>query len=75
MSKTSIKIGHSEAKSKLNTQIETGKKLAEKALHILRDTPPHTNAHTRAKDGFVVLFDQWCDFTVDIIIRFYGDIL
>ena len=71
MSKTKIKIDQSEAKAKIDAQIDKGRNLVEKALHIIRDTHTHTNQHTRAKDNFIVTFDQWRDFTIEIINQIF----
>lgn len=67
MSKTKIKIDQSEAKAKIDVQIANGKKLGEQGWNILRDTQTNSIGRGRAKDSFVVLFDQWCDFTIEIV--------
>lgn len=71
MSKTKIKIDHSEAKSKIDAAIEKGKKLAKQGLHILKDTLSHTDQRIRARDNFAVLYNQWRGFTAEILLQVY----
>jgi hypothetical protein len=63
MSKTKIKIIQSEAKTKLDKQIEKGRALAVKAMDVLRGTRAHTSDRTRERDNYIVLFNKWQDFT------------
>lgn len=71
MSETDIKIEQRDAKAKIDAQIEKGKKLTEQAFHVLKETRVNTDQRIRAKDNFVVLYDQWCAFTAEILSQVF----
>lgn len=66
MSKTKIKIDQSDAKARIDTQIDEGEKLAKQAEQFIRNTVP-IDDRRRATEIFVTLYDQWCDFTFEVI--------
>ena len=71
MVKTKIKVDKSFAEEKLKAQIEKGKELFEKGSQIIREMSPGTTQRNRSHDGFKVLYNQWRDFTEEILSELF----
>ena len=66
MSKRHIQTSETEAKSKIDQQIQKGQMLMEEGINILRNRPSLGNP-TRLRDNFEVKYQQWEDFTTEIL--------
>ena len=65
MEKTKIKVEKSYAKERLKAQIEKGRELFEKGSQIVREASQGSG--TRSRDSFKAFYNQWEDFTEEIL--------